>query len=378
MAVNTRNRLAFTLAFLLVIAGGYVFWKLANQPWHKGKTVRYWVECACAPGTNQNRFWEQVVEIGPPAVPYLIQELEVKDTRWRNTLKDAKQKLPRQFAQWLPDVRPVTEIHYNAACILSMMGSNAEPAVPSLIKVISDKENSTDTIAVGALGAIGPGAKAAIPLLRNIATNGASTSPHEQIAAARALWQINRETNVALLVFQWYQAGPESGMLMNSTLLVSELGPAAAPAIPDLIKIMADPGTGPNAPSQGYVRGNAAWALSKIGIRNDAVIEALLKASSDPNPYVKKNAWWALWALDKQYANQAVPALIPDALSVSQSRIPPTNFFIQRAVYLNCDLASACEPLEKVISSADQKTKAFAEQTLTLIKSRIAEQSKSK
>jgi hypothetical protein len=94
------------------------------------------------------------------------------------------------------------------------------------------------TPAIWFLGEIGPLAREAVAALT---TALESKRPWTAILAARALWKINADTNVALPVLEAAlratdgKTGDLSAQLAVKVL--AEMGPAAKPAVPELLRV---------------------------------------------------------------------------------------------------------------------------------------------
>jgi hypothetical protein len=85
---------------------------------------------------------------------------------------------------------------------------------------------------------------------------------------------------------------PAAGRKSVAALFLGQIGPAARPAIPELIRLI-------NSNEKAGVRGIAIHALSQIGTRNDAaVMDCLTTASRDASPSVRADAVAALQRLD--------------------------------------------------------------------------------
>jgi HEAT repeat protein len=67
------------------------------------------------------------------------------------------------------------------------MGPVAAPAVPALIKALGDREAGVRQAAARALGAVGPGARDALPALARILRRGSWPEAEEAIRRIRGL-----------------------------------------------------------------------------------------------------------------------------------------------------------------------------------------------
>ena len=98
----------------------------------------------------------------------------------------------RTLSQWIEELKGVAPQTRNAAAYeISGMGPAAAPAVPALIAALDDPEASVRFPVTVALGEIGPGAKAAVPKLKQMMEE----EINDEIAAAarRALRRIQPE-----------------------------------------------------------------------------------------------------------------------------------------------------------------------------------------
>jgi HEAT repeat protein len=98
----------------------------------------------------------------------------------------------RTLSQWVEELKAPAPQTWNAAADeISGMGPAAAPAVPALIAALDDPEASVRFPVTVALGEIGPGAKAAVPKLKQMMEE----EINDEIAAAarRALRRIQPE-----------------------------------------------------------------------------------------------------------------------------------------------------------------------------------------
>ncbi len=221
-------------------------------------------------------------KIGPPAVPALIE-----------TLTNPKEKvLARQYA----------------AIALTKVGSNPKEIVSALAGRLDDKESAIRRSAAGALGKIGPAARAALPRL--IAMSGNETEdPVVREYAVRALTRIDpNDANVVSALIrvledenpQVREAAVEA--LLEVSVATREIG-AAKGDVPALATQLKD--------KDRLVRRSAAMALGNIGPAAKSAQFALIQALADEreDPEVRSAAATALGSIGP-YAKDAIPALI--------------------------------------------------------------------
>src|SRR5882724_6653151 len=123
------------VALAVLVAG------CSGAPLHKGKPASYWREALTGDDAELRR--EAITAMGAlklkDAVPELIAAL--KD-------KDAKVRAKAAESLW------------------SVGGADTTEAIPALVPLLKDKDANVRLNTAGALGQIGPEAKAAIPALR--------------------------------------------------------------------------------------------------------------------------------------------------------------------------------------------------------------------
>jgi len=132
----------------------------------------------------------ELIRVGEPAVPSLVEMLESDDARLRtlatNTLwgmgSKGRAAVPA-LAGTLNDREP--SLRVAAAMALENMGPDAAPAVPALIRALKDRDGKVRQWSAKALGKIGPAAEKAVPALAQ-----AAKSEGIRVAAEEAIRQI--------------------------------------------------------------------------------------------------------------------------------------------------------------------------------------------
>ncbi len=214
-------------------------------------------------------------QFGPQegVVPALIEALKEKDEAPPSELSVASAAadgLARMREKARPAIPPLMELSKTgskrdrqaALQALGYIGKRDRAVAPTvvalLVEVLQDKTQAVANrvMAAGALGIIGPDAKAAVPGLRE--------------------------------VLQGEDA--EEGGRLHGTVLsaLGAIGPEAAAAVPDLIAILRD------RKQAWWNRGNAAEALGNIGPTAKAAIPALTEAVKDEDYRVSEEAARAL------------------------------------------------------------------------------------
>ena len=219
--------------------------------------------------------FEIIRQIGPPAIPLLVQLLQYDEVSFRRFAADALIDLPPDTEAIQPALRRALRdedsmVAGDAARALGALRERAGPSVRALIKTLSHENPYVRIYAAEALASIGPRASAAT---RNLAKALGDPIPGVRWAAGEAL------------------AG---------------IGPAAQPAVPQLVEALKDEFL--------YVRICAAEALGSIGPKAQAAREALRAAAKDPA--VRNQAAWALNRIAGLESEESVVSPIVPRVSI--------------------------------------------------------------
>jgi HEAT repeat protein len=219
--------------------------------------------------------------MGTNAVPFLIETLEEKASKVGEfvdkQIADYDLKHPkgvsREVRGALPSAYRIETRRETAAFFLGKLGPAAEAAIPVLFKIYTDTNEgwrvehevgsalramgeknivlfphflewlTNSNPAVQATGAnfletIGPKARPAVPdLLRTVE----STNLNVAEQAARALWSIDRRTNVAVRIYTRMLQHTNGTWRQLGIIYLGKMGPAAAEAAPAIEPLLRDP-----------------------------------------------------------------------------------------------------------------------------------------
>jgi HEAT repeat protein len=232
-------------------------------------------------------------EIGPEAseaVSALIRALEDPSAAVRNrsaaalgkigpAARDAVPVLVRSVVRTKPS--PVSRSFVTKA-IVKIGG----PAVPELIRLLRDQDESARSFAAESLGMIGPAARKAVPALVPMIGDPRMVM---RLVAAAAMWRIDRDERGIPILLEVLRVGDANDQLFAMTIL-AEVGPAGKDAVPSLIDILTqgDRSRRPQA---------AAETLGRIGAEAEAAVPALEAALKDPDGEIRTSAGLALWRI---------------------------------------------------------------------------------
>jgi outer membrane protein assembly factor BamB/HEAT repeat protein len=237
--------------------------------------------------------FEIIRQIGPPAIPLLVELLRHEDVSFRRFAADASIDLAPDTESIQPALRRALRdedsiVAGDASRALGALGERASPSVAALVSTLSHEDPYVRIYVAEALASIGPKAAAAV---EDLARALGDRIPGVRWAAGEAL------------------AG---------------IGPAAQLAVPQLIEALKDEFL--------YVRICAAEALGRIGPKALPAREALLAAANEPA--LRDQAEWALNRIAGIESGKpvVVPNLpapsvpLPSETTVAQTGNPPVDW----------------------------------------------------
>jgi HEAT repeat protein len=270
----------------------------------------------------------------PSATPALIRSLDTAEGHSTRHLLRALAAVGSDPEVAIPAVLKVLdqqssdETRLTALRALGEFGAEAAPAVPSIVALLEGDDPRMRMEAVETLGEIGPAASAAVPPLMQVlqGEDGLLT-----ITAAHALSQIGEAAVGPLRAML-----SESGYQLLAATILGDIGPAAAGAVPELVRLidaededvrraalLALAGIGPGAASAAErllqalntsdypARAGAAYALAHIGAKEAVGDLQRIMAQSD-DERLRMTAAWALVILDPETVDtdRILPALV--------------------------------------------------------------------
>ena len=164
-------------------------------------------------------------DCGQDGVAFLVEKLKSNDPAVRLKAVGALRKLGRSLTSTnlcitaLCDTltQPDPEISSIAEGALGDIGPQAKPAVPALMKLVSD---GTDINGVWALGRIGADASAALPLVEQLMRD---KTGRIQVYAAGAVLEIGGENEEARSVIESALAGSDAHVQIDAKNVMADL-----------------------------------------------------------------------------------------------------------------------------------------------------------
>jgi len=203
-------------------------------------------------GLHQETF-EIIRQIGPPAIPLLVELLRHENVSFRRFVADASIDLA-------PDTDSIQ---------------------PALRRALRDEDAMVAGDAARALGALGERASLSVTALVSTLSH---EDPYVRIYAAEALASIGPKAGAAARDLAKVLGDPIPGVRWAAGEALGGIGPAALLAVPQLIEALKDEFL--------YVRICAVEALGSIGPKAQAARGALLESAKDPA--LRVQAEWAL------------------------------------------------------------------------------------
>lgn len=268
---------------------------------------------------------KEIGQAAQPAVPTLI-TVATSDTNLSlssaaaGALPPIDLRAARQvMAAWLPKLHdPEAHMRGYAASTIGALGPVAKPAVPTLVKLLSDEDISVRERATRSLGAIGlpidivmggllqalrdPEWTVRYAAVTQFSFSGFSSQ--ESLAALRELTKDSNQTlagsaqSAVATAERLIQASVYSLMLsqgMNRTYTLhqlAKLGPRAADAVPGIAAVLTA-----EKPLERYL---AASALEEIGPAGKESVPALQRALHDTDPIVREAVLAALQSIENK------------------------------------------------------------------------------
>jgi hypothetical protein len=190
--------------------------------------------------------------VGATAVPQLLRGIQDEDRDVRLTsaqaiacLGDRADSATGRLIALLGHTN--RGVRANVILAISQMGMSRTQAIPALVLALSDEPYAAAErpvllreSAARALGGMGSVATSAVPKLTMLLND---PSPTMRLAAASALWQIQRDTNLVYQVMEQLEKPQPIHTYRAFLDLLAQMGTAATPAVPEILRTMTNWGT---------------------------------------------------------------------------------------------------------------------------------------
>ncbi len=332
---------------------------------YRGEPISDWVDRAVRCGdVPEFYYWgqkepksgsayQQLQRIGAAAMPCLMTRIGAPDRVAHRTWVAVYENLPPLLQLYLPSPPDKRSERAEALRILPLLGSNAAPTTPLLIRLLQQTNDfGSAWLAANSLAAIGPAARDAVPFL----TASWRANANIRVPIAMALWSIDRQTNLALRTLVG-AARQTNGSGYLAPQMLASMGKAAEPAIPTLIEIVRD------GRRDWSDRSQAVFALGKLKVKTADVFAALREASQDTNVCLRVSACRSLWQLDAANA----PLVVSAAVEGLRNAIPSHYFCAEVLGELGADARSAIPVLKAACATGPSELRSRAAAALTKI-----------
>ena len=287
---------------------------LPAEPVYQGQRVSHWIKVLNSYtrtdpfGMSYSEGEQPILEIGPPAIPYLLRALKDRDNPAKDAYAALWSRLPRRLQKVFPEPFSPARLRAYAARGLGLFGPDAAAAVPDLVEALHDKDEWVRSAAASALGDIGPKARVAVPALINGLNDPLN---HVQTGCVIGLKGAAQDSPEVMPVFRKLLSDPDSNIRSWTAMALGGMTVEQGTAIKYLVETLQnEDGT------NGTVRGSAVASLGRIGPAASSAVPQLLNLLEREEQradirHSEINCWKILEALEKMgpAARAAVPML---------------------------------------------------------------------
>ena len=264
--------------FLVGVVVGWLAWRASGrrEPVFEGRTLSNWLDHHVASSAASPPYgspgWKEaddaIRHIGTNGIPTLLQMLRAKDRPpWVRKLIETARRFGLRRLQY----RYAVDLHEEAEYAFEMLGSTAASAVPELIRIYEQNLSpSSQSCTALALGHIGRGAEAALPVLIH---DFAHTNADVRFHAVSAVMSIGGNPEVVIPALTRALEDSQVNVRWNALVGLSMFGWRGRSAVPEILKMLNDPGmVGPESITQQVQ--TALWRIAPEKVGKPLVVEA--------------------------------------------------------------------------------------------------------
>lgn len=272
------RRFSIVAGFFLVGIVGWLAWRASGtrEPVYEGRPLSVWLDHHVPSSAARPPFgspgWKEaddaIRHIGTSGIPTLLQMLRAKDRPpWVRKLME----IARRFGLRRLQYRYAMDLHEEAEYAFEMLGDTAVSAVPELIRIYEQNLSpSSQSCTALALGHIGRGAEAALPvLIRGFAHTNADVRFH----AVSAVMSIGGNPEVVIPALTRALEDPQVNVRWNALVGLSRFFGRARPVVPQILKMLNDPGMLGDTSITQQVQ-IALWRIAPEKVGKPLVVEA--------------------------------------------------------------------------------------------------------
>jgi len=233
------KRLQIAVAVLLATLVGLAVWEIVQSRRTaiiiEGRPLICWLDENDGSLEAERNAQRVVQKAGTNAIPTLLWMLRQRDTPFKRKVVELAQRQRFLTVHYIPPERRNCE----AWVAFETLGARGRGAVSALMEIFDLKISMWSQLyAVKSLGAIGPAARMATPVVLTATTNSHFPVRVESLAA---LVHIDAEPEVATAALARALTDPNSTVRYVACVFLAQVGNHARPAIPALTTSLNDP-----------------------------------------------------------------------------------------------------------------------------------------
>ncbi|QDU40986.1 HEAT repeat protein [Maioricimonas rarisocia] len=281
---KSGNRIGLLLIGLLVVAAAVVWleptrvgWGLVTgEAFYEGRPTSYWRNALAGPADARAEAEAALQNGGNEAVPVLTELAAGKaGDDWKGS-----------------------EVRILALDMLGAIGPDASEAIPVVTAALEDEDGHLRSVAAVNLPKIGAEAEQAVPALTKLA----AMDPRPEVIRAISVYREEAASSLPVLVKILEDHAHDTETRWNAARTLGKLGPRGVQAVEVLVRCLKD--------EESTVREHSAEALGDIGPPAVTTVPDLVSVLDDPATRVRRDAVRSLGQVGPE-AKAAVPQIVP-------------------------------------------------------------------